>query len=94
MDRLNCALSQEFCHGFYMTIYILQMSDGRFLNKDLGWTTACANSDLFKSEHQDIALNKLVELNAKNIGLRATVVLCELDSKGELILPNHQPTAA
>jgi len=76
-----------------MTIYILQMSDGRFLNKGLDWTATNHHRDLFRSEHRDIALNKLIELNAKDIDLRAKVVSCELDAKGKPLLPNHQPAA-
>ena len=76
-----------------MTIYILQMSDGRFLNKDLDWTATDNPRDLFRSEHRDIALNKLIELNAKDIDLRAKVVPCDHDAKGKLLLPNHQTAA-
>jgi len=72
-----------------MVRYILQLSDGRQLGKDLNWTADCKKSALFQSEHQDIALNKLVELNAKDINLRAKVMACEIDAQGNIIFTDN-----
>jgi len=57
-----------------MKNYILQTFDKRYLNKDLEWCAEIAPEQLFVAEHQDIALNQLIELNAKDIDLRATVI--------------------
>ena len=57
-----------------MQNYILQNSDKYYLNKDLQWSSNILPDELFKTEHRDIALNQLVELNAKDINLRATIV--------------------
>ncbi|MDG2019183.1 MAG: hypothetical protein P8J25_07040 [Porticoccaceae bacterium] len=77
-----------------MVRYILQLSDDRCLGKDLMWTSDIKNTPLFQSEHQDIALNKLIELNAKDISLRAKVTSCEIDSKGRVIVPESSSNAA
>lgn len=77
-----------------MVQYILQMSDGRFLGKDLIWTDDPKHNPLFHSEYQDIVLNQLIELNAKNIDLRASVISCEIGSDGNIIIPNHASSAA
>lgn len=77
-----------------MVRYILQMSDGRFLGKDLTWTADYKNNSLFHSEHQDIALNKLIELNAKDIDLRAKVTACDVDPKGKIIISDNSSNAA
>lgn len=77
-----------------MVQYILQMSDGRFLGKDLIWTDDPKHNPPFHSEYQDIALNQLIELNAKNIDLRASVIPCDIDSDGNIIIPNNAPSAA
>ena len=77
-----------------MVRYILQMSDGRVLGKDLTWTAYEKNNPLFNSEHQDVALNKLIELNAKDIELRAKVTACKVDSKGNIIISDNTPNAA
>jgi hypothetical protein len=63
-----------------MVRYILQRSDGLRLGKDSLWTAECKNILLYQSEHQDIVLNKLIELNAKDINLRAKVTSIDLDS--------------
>jgi hypothetical protein len=63
-----------------MVRYILQRSDGLRLGKDSLWTAECTNNLLYQSEHQDIVLNKLIELNAKDINLRAKVTSIDLDS--------------
>ena len=63
-----------------MVRYILQRSDGLRLGKDSLWTGECTNNLLYQSEHQDIVLNKLIELNAKDINLRAKVTSIDLDS--------------
>jgi hypothetical protein len=62
-----------------MVRYILQRSDGLRLGKDSLWTAECKNI-FYQSEHQDIVLNKLIELNAKDINLRAKVTSIDLDS--------------
>jgi len=77
-----------------MKNYILQTSDGRCLSKGLDWTTDIPSNDLFKAQHQDIAPNQLIELNAKDIDLRAKIVSCECDSAGQLIRPDQCSTAA
>jgi hypothetical protein len=41
-------------------------------------------SAVFCCEHQDQALNKLVELNAKDINLRAQVIACDSAHGGKL----------
>lgn len=74
-----------------MVQYILQRSDGLYLGKDLSW--ADNNNSLFHSEHQDVALNKLIELNAKDIALRTKVIACNLDASGNIICDNSLKTA-
>jgi hypothetical protein len=74
-----------------MVQYILQRSDGLYLGKDLCWVDN--NNSLFYSEHQDVALNKLIELNAKDITLRAKVISCDIDAKGIIICGNSLQTA-
>ena len=68
-----------------MKTYILQTSDGLCLSRDLDWIADITGNNLFKAEHQDIALNQLIKLHAKDINPRATVVSCEFDSAGQLI---------
>ncbi len=69
-----------------MKIYILQKHDKTTLNSDLEWISDIKPSDVFYTRHRDIALNQLIELNAKNIDLRADIVECDADSKGRPVL--------
>lgn len=69
-----------------MKIYILQKHDKTTLNSDLEWISDIKPSDLFYTPHRDIALNQLIELNAKNIDLRADIIECDADAKGRPVL--------
>lgn len=69
-----------------MKIFILQTQDQRTLNKELEWSSEADCNSVFHTPHRDIAINQLIELNAKDIGLRASVVECEADSAGRPVL--------
>jgi hypothetical protein len=76
-----------------MTLYILENHLGEFLDKQLTWVCAAQAGNLFHSPHRDVALNQLIELNARDIHLRANVVACEADDKGRP-LPASAASAA
>ncbi|UVW35092.1 hypothetical protein NYF23_00455 [SAR92 clade bacterium H455] len=65
-----------------MKIFIIKSHDGSILGKDLEWTDGTNANLIFTAQHRDIALNQLIELNAKNIHLRAEIVACDADKKG------------
>ena len=69
-----------------MKIYIIKNHDESILGKDLEWLDGTDANQIFKTEHRDIALNQLIELNAKDINLRAQIVECEADKKGRPIM--------
>jgi hypothetical protein len=69
-----------------MKIYILQTQDQRTLNKDLEWSSEADRNCVFCTPYRDIALNQLIELNAKDIDLRASIVECEADANGRPVL--------
>ena len=69
-----------------MKIFILQTQDQRILNNDLEWSSEADHNAIFHTPHRDIAINQLIELNAKDITLRASVVECEADIKGRPVL--------
>jgi len=77
-----------------MQNYILQNSDKYYLNKDLQWSSNILPDELFKTEHRDIALNQLVELNAKDINLRATIVSIDNEALKQLFTPQKNTAAA
>ena len=69
-----------------MKIYILQTQDQRTLNRDLEWSSEADRTMVFCTPYRDIALNQLIELNAKDIDMRASIVDCEADAKGRPLL--------
>ena len=77
-----------------MKSYILQTDDGLFLNKDWTWSAAADKNSLFHSRHRDEALNQLIEINSKDISIRARVVQCQTDNKGRPLLTAENRKAA
>ena len=69
-----------------MKIYIIKNHDKSILGKDLEWLDGTDANQVFNTEHRDIALNQLIELNAKDINLRAQIVACDADKKGRPIM--------
>lgn len=65
-----------------MTLYILENHRGELLDKQLNWVSATETSNLLHFPHRDVALNHLIELNARDIHLRAKVVACDADDRG------------
>jgi len=69
-----------------MKIYIIKSHDESILGKDFDWMDGANANQIFNTKHRDIALNQLIELNAKDINLRAQIVECEADKKGRPII--------
>ena len=76
-----------------MKIYVIKNHDESILGKDLEWLDGTDANLVFKTEHRDIALNQLIELNSKDINLRAQIVECEADKKGRPIMLLDSSTA-
>lgn len=77
-----------------MKIYIIKNHDESILGKDLEWLDGTDASLVFSTPHRDIALNQLIELNAKDINLRAQIVECEANKKGHPIVLLESAAAA
>ena len=68
-----------------MTGFLIKNCNAQYLSKELEWVAVFGedkSTPLFQTPHKDVALNQLIELNAKDIQLRAEVVSCDLDEKG------------
>lgn len=76
-----------------MTLFILRDASGNYLTRGLTWTTDCAVTEVFQTPYKDIALNQLLELNAADVTLRASVVACQADGKNRPIIIGHQSAA-
>ena len=91
---LHCAGNQSGCHGIGMKIYILKTQNNLVLTKKFEWTSEPHRDSVFHCSYRDIALNQLIEVNAKDIDLRVSIVECDADSKGRPILIAPEKVAA
>ena len=74
-----------------MKIFIIKSHDGRLLGKDLAWVDGANANLIFTAQHRDVARNQLIELNTKDIHLRAEITECEADKKGRPALVLDAP---
>lgn len=69
-----------------MKLYILKTRNNLVLNKNSAWSDEPHRDTVFFTEHRDIALNQLIEVNAKDTDLRVYMVECDSDAKGRPIV--------
>lgn len=73
-------------------IYIVKNQHGQFISKQKEWLDGSEPKLLFRTKHHDEALNLVFELSLKDIELRASHEICELDDKGQPIVEvTYQP---
>ena len=77
-----------------MPLYIIQSQGGQVLDKHLNWVDGVDRSQLFSTPHRDVALNQLIELNTRDIQLRARVVACDCDDRGNPVVACQPMQAA
>ncbi len=68
-----------------MLTYLIKNHNARYLSKELEWVDNDGSS-LFHTPHKDVALNQLIEVNARDIHVRASVISCETDKKGRPVI--------
>lgn len=72
-------------------VFVIRNQDGLYLTKQQQWHNGEEANLLFKSTHHDVALNTLIEANAKDFTLRLEIIQIETNEKG---LPLVEVTAA
>lgn len=77
-----------------MMVFMLRNQHGQCLDKSLNWVDHCPPGQRFRTPHHDVALNQLVELNARDISLRGEVERLELASHAEESTGVHTPDLA
>ena len=77
-----------------MQLYIIQSQNGHVLDKHLNWVDSTEIAQLFSTAHKDIALNQLIEINARDIHLRARVVACDSNDKGNPVIESQPASSA
>lgn len=72
-------------------LYVIQDRHGRFLSRREEWVEPASRETLFRSEHKDLALNTLFELNTRDVNLRAVVVEVDCDEQGRPLTASLPP---
>jgi len=68
------------------TVFVIKNQTGQFLSKQQEWVDAGQSQTLFRSTHRDEAINTVFEVSSKDIYLRAEIMACHVDSKGQPLL--------
>lgn len=65
------------------TTFVIRNQDGHYLTKkEALWLDGSEANYLFKTPHEDIALNTLIETNSQQIHIRGEIVEVDTDKKG------------
>lgn len=82
------------------TIYVIRNQNRHYLGRHAEWLDGSHVPALFRTEHRDIAVNELVEVNLRDFGLRGEILACEADDSGYPVvevlnpIPKPEPIAA
>lgn len=63
------------------TVFVVHNSDGSFLGKQNQWLSPAEAQAVWRSPHHDVALNQMIEANAREIMLRLQIMSCPLSDK-------------
>lgn len=63
------------------SIFVIRNHENRYLTKKHKWRSGADPGILFRSADKDVALNELIEVNAKDVMARLQLVSCELDER-------------
>ncbi|MEH6551342.1 MAG: hypothetical protein V7711_05280 [Pseudomonadales bacterium] len=67
-------------------VYVIQSLDGLYFTKQKEWNNGQDAAAVLGTPHYDLALNTLIEINAKDYHLRAKVVEVAIDERKRPIL--------
>lgn len=65
------------------SVFVIRNHENRYLTKKHKWRSGNDKNILYRASEKDIALNELIEVNAKDIMARLQLVICELDDHGQ-----------
>ncbi|PID55050.1 MAG: hypothetical protein CR978_00720 [Gammaproteobacteria bacterium] len=65
------------------SLYIIVNQHGHYLGKNKAWQDGRDPRTLYRTPHEDEALNTLFEVSAKDIELRGKVMAAEVNDKGQ-----------
>lgn len=67
------------------TVFAIKNQHGLYLNKHQEWVDSHDSQSLFRTTHKDEAINTVFEMSSRDIYVRAEVIACAVDEKGNLL---------
>ena len=64
------------------TIYVIRNQNNHYLGRHGEWLDGSHAPALFRTEHRDMAVNELVEVNLRDFNLRGEILACEDGADG------------
>ena len=68
------------------SVFVIRNHEKRYLTKKHKWRSGNDKNILYRASEKDVALNELIEVNAKDIMARLQLVLCDLDDNNQPIV--------
>jgi len=63
-------------------LFVIRNQNQHYLGRHHDWVDGSHRAALFRTEHRDVAVNELFEVNVKDFSLRGEIVACDADDKG------------
>ena len=73
------------------TVFIIINQHQQWLGKQQQWVEHDDVVHCFRTPHYDIALNQLIESNARDTEMRLSLLECPLDSRGNPLIEDARP---
>lgn len=64
------------------TVFVIRNQNGHYLGRHGEWLDGSHVPALFRSEHRDVAVNELVEVNLRDFDLRGEIIGYEVGESG------------
>jgi hypothetical protein len=71
-------------------VFVIRSQQGLFLGKQGQWLDECEPAAAWRSPHHDVALNHLIECNARDIEQRLFLLQCPVNDKDIPLLGDAQ----
>ena len=84
------------------TIFVIRNQNNHYLGRHGEWVDGSHVPAMFRTEHRDVAVNELVEVNLRDFNLRGEILACEADDDGNPLVevlnpippaPSEEPAA-
>lgn len=62
------------------TVFVIRNQNGHYLGRNGEWLDGSHVPGLFRTEHRDVAMNELVEVNLRDFDLRGEIIGCEAEA--------------